>query len=115
MRRIEIVIAVVMVSLFLGYIIYSALKGNERGREFLRSEFRKQVDYVDYHNKIDRIHFTDGSNLSISLNFHHPEMNLYQGRRFTEFIFSGDSIIKQPNEDWFTVKSTKRVSFRLYF
>lgn len=83
--------------------------------ELVNSEFRKKVENVDYHDKIDHIEFDDGTEISFIINLFHPKMQPFVEKRFFEFIFPGDSIIKQKDKKWLIVKPSKGSPFVLIF
>lgn len=109
-----ILILLGVVTLIIVWYNFIYLPTESNGR-FDDMEFRKCVEYVEYRNKIDVIEFDDGSEISFVLNLFHPKMEQFSGKKFSEFIFPGDSIIKYHNKGYVIVKPQEGRPFILIY
>ncbi|GAB5416515.1 MAG: hypothetical protein Crog4KO_08990 [Crocinitomicaceae bacterium] len=100
---------------FLGTIIYFAFSGSKRGREFYESEFKKEVLLIERQNKHDCIKFKDGTELKFSIDFNDLRMKPFYGKHYDEFIFPGDSILKEKDQNWLTIKPKNGEPFEIFF
>ena len=115
MKKYEIVIVIcVVIGIFIGFL--SMFKENKRiEQDYLNSEFKLEVEYVNYQDKNNCIHFTNGTVYPYNINLFDPKLRNYQGKEFKEFIFPGDSIFKYKNEVWLLIKPIDgRESFKIW-
>lgn len=115
MKKIEWLLALLLLIGFFSVIFYHMNMANKRGEKFLASRFRKEIAYIEQQNKHDCIHFNDGTEVKLSLDFSDIRMKRFYGRHFNEFLFKGDSVIKEKNESYLLIKPLNGEEFKLFY
>ena len=110
MWRSELVLIILIGIAAVSFFTYQAISGNKKRDAFIESEFARKVTSVEYQNKSNYISFSDGTELSFS-----SAMGEHYGKKFEEFIFPDDSIIKKRGRTSVLVKPKQGSPFVLAF
>lgn len=85
-----------------------------QGKGFKENGFAHEIRRVEIVKGAQKITYKDHSSMSFSgLNMDNAEMKKYEGKKFSEFLFPGDSIFKEPGKLILMIKPVDGEPFEL--